>query len=187
MAEGRVAKLLNISEVVCECPVYECWASLPRVFSPCAQPYCLALPCAFGHCRLHSVCVSPPCLLATGAGYALLPRLRAAGLADREMVGFAQEPSAPPSCRTDSVADGALPSRLRAAGLADREMVGFAQDPSAPPSCRTDSAADGALPSRLQAAEPSACLPSRIRTVPLRKLLKISALTGGLCSAQDKD
>jgi len=78
---------------------------------------------------------------------ACLPsRLRAAGLADREMVGFAQEPSAPLSCRTDSAADGALSSRLRAAGLADREMVGFAQDPSAPPSCRTDLAADGALP-----------------------------------------
>ncbi|MBQ4184524.1 MAG: DUF2400 domain-containing protein [Bacteroidales bacterium] len=88
-------------------------------------------------------------LVADGA---LPSRLRAAGLADREMVGFAQEPSAPPSCRTDLVADGALPSRLRAAGLADREMVGFAQEPLAPPSGRTDSAADGALPSRLLAA-----------------------------------
>ena len=49
--------------------------------------------------------------------------LRAAGLADREMVGFAQEPSAPPSCRTDSAADGALPQGRKASALAAVEAL----------------------------------------------------------------
>ena len=55
---------------------------------------------------------------------ACLPsRLRAAGLADREMVGFAQEPSAPPSGRTVLVADGALPQGRKASALAAVEAL----------------------------------------------------------------
>ena len=55
---------------------------------------------------------------------ACLPsRLRAAGLADREMVGFAQEPSAPPSCRTDLAADGALSQGRKASALAAVEAL----------------------------------------------------------------
>jgi hypothetical protein len=55
---------------------------------------------------------------------ACLPsRLRAAGLADREMVGFAQEPSTPPSCRTDSAADGALSQGRKASALAAVEAL----------------------------------------------------------------
>ncbi len=38
----------------------------------------------------------PSCLRAAEPSACLPPRLRAAGLADREMVGFDQEPSAPP-------------------------------------------------------------------------------------------
>ena len=55
---------------------------------------------------------------------ACLPsRLRAAGLADREMVGFAQEPSAPPSGRTDLAADGALSQGRKASALAAVEAL----------------------------------------------------------------
>ena len=65
----------------------------------------------------------PPRLRAAEPSACLPSRHRAAGLADREMVGFAQEPSAPPSGRTDSAADGALPQGRKASALAAVEAL----------------------------------------------------------------
>ena len=69
-----------------------------------------------------SACL-PSRLRAAEPSACLPSRLRAAGLADREMVGFAQEPSAPPSGRTDSAADDALPQGRKASALAAVEAL----------------------------------------------------------------